>query len=137
MKEKVAQPSEFEDEEELAYSEAKRGAAAKDNQRPVTESSWDNDSPRTASPPAEKKKKPPPMPAGPAPSMPRKARDVLATAVNDGDSRAASPRRSIDSMLAVDRRSDVKHHSSDEDELGTDFIKVSHFLEIMFNVGSC
>ncbi len=64
------------------------------------------------------------MPEGPAPSMPRKARDVLASANNDGDAGSSSIKRSsIDALISEDKRSDAK--DSDDDDLGTDFIKVS------------
>lgn len=74
-----------------------------------------------------KKRAPPPMPDGPAPSMPRKARDVLAGGGPDGVS-ASQKRPSIDSLISEDKRSDFKGNASDEDELGTDFIKVCSFM---------
>jgi hypothetical protein len=70
---------------------------------------------------AEAKKKQPPMPAGPAPTLPRKARDVLASATNSSEN---GPRRpSIDSMLTGESKRDIKGEDSDND-LVDDLIKV-------------
>lgn len=90
----------------------------------------DDSPPRSRSPPpVEHKKKALPMPAGPAPSMPRKARDVLASAMNDGAPSTAMPRRSIDALISEEKRSDIKAENSDDDELGTDFIRVCCFVK--------
>jgi hypothetical protein len=96
----------------------------------------DHKAPAGMSPPrgAVPRKKAPPMPAGPAPAMPRKARDVLAAAGGDGDGSSAK-RPSIDALLTADNRGDAKGHSSDEDDLGTDFIKVcTHVNALVYSL---
>lgn len=113
----------FDDEEELPAGSGAKGEGPP--RRGRSRSPREDSPPRSRSPPpAEHKRKAPPMPAGPAPSMPRKARDVLAAALTEGES-AAVPRRSIDALISEDKRIDAKSDASDDDnDLRTDFIKV-------------